>query len=99
MQRQQSLDRHVHGGHVGRLEHDLRHVFSVGLEIRKSILGQDGMVFRSNPERAVPNLLHVILVGNGTVLSRHALALLLITDVAFLWSMPTVVSGILGLPT
>ena len=33
---QKILDHHVHGGHVERLEHDLRHVLSVGLEVQVS---------------------------------------------------------------
>ena len=34
-QRQNRQDRHVHGGHVERLEHDLRHTLSEGLAVQK----------------------------------------------------------------
>ena len=37
---------HVHGGHVERLEHGLRHALSVG----RSFVEQDGMFLRRNPE-------------------------------------------------
>ena len=67
-QRQNCLDRNVHGGHVERLEHDLRHVLQVGLEVQRSCREQDVMFLGRNPELVyvVPDFLHV-----GAKLSRQ----------------------------
>ena len=65
MRRRTSLDRHVRAGHVERLEHELRHVISVGFGVHRSFREHDGMFFRHNPELvgegAVPDVLYGIL--------------------------------------
>ena len=60
VQRQDNLDRHVHGGHldkrlhkqrtVTRLKHELRHALSVGLGIQGRFREQNGVFFWRNPE-------------------------------------------------
>ena len=45
---QNSVD--VDGGHVTRLEHDLRHVLPVGLGVHRSFREQDGTFLERNPE-------------------------------------------------
>ena len=47
---QDSLGRHVHGGHVERLKHGLRHALSVSLGVQRSFRGQNGTLFRRSPE-------------------------------------------------
>ena len=78
---QNSLDRHVHGGHVERLEHDVRHALSVGLGVQRSFLEQDVLFPVRNQElvveSVVPVFLHGIPIRDDTVLhwdtslSRH----------------------------
>ena len=57
IQRQTSLDRHVHGGNVGSLEHDLRHARTVGrihlspLEVHSWKVLWEDRVIPSNPHR------------------------------------------------
>ena len=72
VQRQHSLDLHVHGGHVERLEHDLGHALSVGLGVQRSLGEQHGVLFGSHTqlvvEGVVPDLLHIIPVGDDAVL-------------------------------
>ena len=46
----QNSHRHVHGGHVGRLEQSVRHVLPDGLGVHNSFREQDGVVLRHNPE-------------------------------------------------
>ena len=62
-QRQNIKHRHVHGGHVERLEHDLRHALTVGLRVHQNIREQEGMFLGRNPEQnvenVVPDVLHV----------------------------------------
>merc|ERR1712165_141642 len=68
-----SLDGHIHGGCVEGLEHDLGHLFPVGLRIEGSFSQQDGVFFRSHTEFIVegvmPDLFHVVPVGDNTVLN------------------------------
>ncbi|ETN79186.1 hypothetical protein NECAME_09951 [Necator americanus] len=68
-----SLDGDVHGGGVEGLEHDLGHLFSVGLGVKWGLSEQDGVLFGSNTELivegVVPDLLHIIPVGDDTVLN------------------------------
>ncbi|KFU93518.1 hypothetical protein M959_10685, partial [Chaetura pelagica] len=81
IQGQHSLDGHVHGRGVESLKHDLenssRHVYlchllSVGLRIQGSFCQQHRVLLGSHPqlvvEGVVPNLLHVVPVGDDAVL-------------------------------
>merc|ERR1719228_3241283 len=67
-----SLDGDVHGGHVEGLEHDLGHLLTVGLGVEGRLSQQDGLLLRGNTqlvvEGVVPDLLHVIPVGDDAVL-------------------------------
>merc|ERR1711982_18771 len=69
-----SLDGNIHGGHVEGLEHDLGHLFPVGLGVEGSLSQEDGLLLRGNTELivegVVPNLLHVVPVGDDAVLNR-----------------------------
>merc|ERR1719193_510761 len=69
-----SLDSYIHGGHVEGLKHDLGHLFSVGLGVEGSFSKEDGLFLRGNTELIVegvmPDLLHIIPVGDDTVLNR-----------------------------
>merc|ERR1719362_176063 len=68
-----SLDGNIHGGHVEGLEHDLGHLFPVGLGVEGSLSEQDGLLLRGNTELIVegvmPDLLHVIPVGDDAMLN------------------------------
>ena len=72
-QEQDSLGRHVHGGHVERLKHDLRHALSVSLGVH--FREQKWMVFRRNHEFvvecAMPDFLHVVPIRDDTVLDQR----------------------------
>merc|ERR1711862_399938 len=67
-----SLDGHIHGGHVEGLEHDLSHLLPVGLGVQGSLSEQDGLLLGGNAELVVegvvPDLLHVVPVGDDSVL-------------------------------
>merc|ERR1711862_758980 len=67
-----SLDGHIHGGHVEGLEHDLGHLLPVGLGVQGSLSEQDGLLLRGHTELVVegvvPDLLHVIPVGDDSML-------------------------------
>merc|ERR1712227_443312 len=67
-----SLDGDVHRGHVEGLEHDLGHLLSVGLGVEGSLGQEDGLLLGGNTELivegVVPDLLHVIPVGDDSVL-------------------------------
>merc|ERR1712026_187012 len=69
-----SLDSNIHGGHVEGLEHDLSHLLTVSLGVKGSLSQEDGLLLRGNTEFIVesvmPDLLHVIPVGDDTVLNR-----------------------------
>merc|ERR1712095_90912 len=71
VQGEDSLDSDIHGGHVEGLEHDLGHLFSVGLGVEGSLSEEDGLFLRGNTEFIVegvmPDLLHVIPVGDDTM--------------------------------
>ena len=73
VQGEYSLDGHVHGGGVEGFEHDLGHLLPVGLGIEGSLGQENGVFFRGDTELIVkgvmPNLFHVIPVGNNTVLN------------------------------
>merc|ERR1719233_628945 len=68
-----SLDGNIHGGHVEGLEHDLGHLLTVSLGVKGSLSKEDGLFFRGNTELivegVVPDLLHVIPVGDDSVLN------------------------------
>merc|ERR1712038_434360 len=67
-----SLDGNVHGGHVGGLEHDLGHLLPVSLGVEGGLSQEDGLLLWGNTELivegVVPDLLHVVPVGDDTVL-------------------------------
>ena len=66
------LDGDVHGGGVEGLEHDLGHLLSVSLGVEGSLGEEDGVLLWGNSELVVegvmPDLLHVVPVGDDTVL-------------------------------
>merc|ERR1711993_218849 len=66
-----SLDGNIHGGHVEGLEHDLGHLFTVSLGVEGSLSQEDGLFLRGDTEFIVegvmPDLLHIIPVGDDTV--------------------------------
>merc|ERR1711894_776091 len=63
--------RGIHGGHVEGLKHDLGHLFTIGLGVEGSLSQEDGLFLRGDTEFIVegvmPDLLHVIPVGDDTV--------------------------------
>merc|ERR1719273_1180658 len=91
-----SLDGDVHGGHVEGLEHDLGHLLTVSLGVEGSLSQEDGLLLRGNTELVVegvvPDLLHVVPVGDDAVLNGvlqgkdTPLGLGLVTDVGVLLS-------------
>merc|ERR1719422_37799 len=66
-----SLDGDVHGGGVEGLKHDLSHLLTVGLGVEGSLSQEDGVLLGGNTELVVegvmPDLLHVIPVGDDSV--------------------------------
>ncbi len=91
-----SLDGHVHGGGVEGLKHDLSHLLPVGLGVEGGLGEEDGVLLGGNAELIVegvmPDLLHVIPVGDDAVLNRvlqgedTPLGLSLVTDIGVLLS-------------
>merc|ERR1711911_76611 len=96
VQGEDSLDGNIHGGHVEGLEHDLGHLLTVGLGIEGSLSQEDGLLLGGNTELVVegvvPDLLHVIPVGDDSVLNGvlqgedTPLGLGLVTDIGILLS-------------
>merc|ERR1739848_44769 len=96
VQGEHSLDGDVHGGHVEGLEHDLGHLLPVGLGVEGSLSQEDGLLLGGNAELVVegvvPDLLHVIPVGDDSVLhgvlqgEDTSLGLSLVTDIGVLLS-------------
>merc|ERR1719293_512983 len=96
VQGEHGLDGDVHGGHVEGLEHDLGHLLPVGLGVEGSLSQEDGLLLRGNTEvvveGVVPDLLHVVPVGDDSVLDGvlqgedTPLGLGLVTDVGILLS-------------
>merc|ERR1711931_25920 len=96
VQGEDSLDGDVHGGHVEGLEHDLSHLFPVGLGVEGSLSQEDGLLLGGNAELVVegvvPDLLHVVPVGDDSVLNGvlqgedTPLGLGLVSDVGVLLS-------------
>ena len=72
VQGQDSLDSYVHGRGVEGLEHDLSHLFSVSLGVEGSFSQEDGVFLGGDTELVVegvmPDLLHIIPVGDDSVL-------------------------------
>jgi len=66
------LDGDVHGGEVEGLEHDLSHLLSVGLGVEGSLGEEGGALLGGDSELVVvgvvPDLLHIVPVGDDTVL-------------------------------
>merc|ERR1711905_30762 len=91
-----SLDGDVHCGHVEGLEHDLGHLLTVSLGVEGSLSEEDGLFLRGNMELivegVVPDLLHVIPVGDDSVLNGvlegkdTSLGLSLISNIGILLS-------------
>merc|ERR1711881_717436 len=69
---QDSLDGNIHGRHVEGLKHDLGHLLTVGFGVEGSLSQEDGLFLRCNTEFIVesmmPDLLHIIPVGEDTSL-------------------------------
>merc|ERR1719363_39059 len=67
------LDGDIHSGHVEGLEHDLGHLLTVSLGVEGSLSEEDGLLLRGNTELivegVVPDLLHIIPVGDDSVLN------------------------------
>merc|ERR1712153_175682 len=91
-----SLDGNIHGGHVEGLEHDLGHLLTVSLGVEGSLSQEDGLFLRGNTELivegVVPDLLHIIPVGDDSVLNGvleskdTSLGLCLISNIGILLS-------------
>merc|ERR1712043_50976 len=96
VQGEHSLDGDVHGGHVEGLEHDLGHLLPVGLGVEGGLGQEDGLLLGGSAELVVegvvPDLLHVVPVGDDSVLNGvlqgedTPLGLGLVTDVGVLLS-------------
>merc|ERR1719154_340884 len=74
IQGEDSLDSDIHGRHVEGLKHDLGHLLTVSLRVEGSLSEEDGLLLGGNTELivegVVPDLLHIIPVGDDTVLNR-----------------------------
>merc|ERR1719230_421176 len=91
-----SLDGNIHGGHVEGVEHDLGHLLTVSLGVEGSLSEEDGLLLWGNTEfiveDVVPDLLHVIPVGDDSVLNGvlegedTSLGLSLISNIGILLS-------------
>src|SRR5699024_7156181 len=94
VQGQDGLDGDVEGGGVEGFEDDLSHLLTVGLGVDGGFGQEDGVLLGSDTEfvveGVVPDLLHVVPVGDDTVLNGISegkdttLRLCLITDVGVL---------------
>merc|ERR1719486_493240 len=66
-----SLAGNIHGGHVEGLKHDLSHLLTVSLRVEGSLSKEDRLFLGGNTEFIVegvmPDLLHIIPVGDDTV--------------------------------
>lgn len=71
VQGEYGLDGYIHGGCVEGLKHDLGHLFPVSLGVEWSFGKEDWVFFWSDTEFVVesvmPDLFHVIPVGDDTV--------------------------------
>ena len=96
IQSQDSLDGDVESGRVEGLKHDLGHLLSVGFRVEGSLGQKSGVFLGGNSQLVVegvmPDLLHIIPVGDDTVLDGvlqgedTSLALGFISDVGVLVS-------------
>merc|ERR1711997_1178420 len=96
VQGKHGLDGNVHGRRVEGLEHDLGHLLTVGLGVERSLGQEDGLLLGGNAELVeecvMPDLLHIIPVGDDSVLNRvlqgedTPLGLGLVTDIGVLLS-------------
>merc|ERR1712106_531777 len=96
IQGEDSLDSDIHGGHVEGLKHDLGHLLTVSFGVEGSLSQKDGLFLRGNTELivegVVPDLLHIIPVGDDSVLNRvlegkdTSLGLCLISNIGILLS-------------
>lgn len=72
IQGEDGLNGNVECGGIEGLEHDLGHLFPVLLGVQGSLGQEDGVLLGSDSELVVegvvPNLLHVVPVGDDTVL-------------------------------
>ena len=94
IERQNSLDRNVESWGIEGLENDLGHLLAVRLWVNGSFGEQDWVFLRSDTqfvvEGVMPDLLHVIPVGDNTMLDRVSqsenttLGLCLIADIGVL---------------
>merc|ERR1711892_924893 len=68
-----SLDGNIHSRHVEGFKHDLCHLLTVSLGVKRSLSQEDGLLLRSNTELiiegVVPDLLHIIPVGDDSMLN------------------------------
>merc|ERR1719225_1237718 len=88
------LDGNIHGRHVEGLKHDLSHLLTVSLGVEGSLSKEDGLLLGCNTEFIVegvmPDLLHIIPVGDDTVFNGvlqgedTSLGLSLIADIGIL---------------
>merc|ERR1712236_174985 len=66
-----SLDGNIHGRHVEGLEHNLGHLLTVSLGVKRSLSQEDGLFLRGNTELIIegvmPDLLHIIPVGDDSM--------------------------------
>merc|ERR1712119_181224 len=91
-----SLDGNIHCRHVEGLKHDLGHLLTVSLGVEGSLSEEDGLFLRGYTEfiveGVVPDLLHVIPVGDDSVLNGvlegedTSLGLSLISNIGILLS-------------
>merc|ERR1719474_2306791 len=63
----------IHGGHVEGLKHDLSHLLTVSLGVEGSLGKENRLFLRGNTklvvEGVVPDLLHIIPVGDDSMLN------------------------------
>merc|ERR1719319_784509 len=94
IQREDSLDSDVHSGRAESFKHDLGHLFTVSLGVKRSFSEEHWRFLRGNTkfivESVMPDLFHIIPVGDDTVLNGvlqgedTSLALGFISDVGIL---------------
>ena len=94
VQRQHGLDGNVHRGDVERLEHDLGHAFTIRLGIERGLGQKHGVLLGGDTqfvvESVMPDLFHIVPVGDDTVFDRvlqgedTTLGLCFIADVGIL---------------
>ena len=67
------MDGNVHGGNIEGLEHDLGHLFSVDLGVKRGLSQENWVLIWGDSklyvESVVPDLLHIIPVLDDTVLN------------------------------